>query len=293
MTKRLTVQAPAKVNLVLQVLGKRTDGYHDVRTVLQSVDLCDEVSVELGGTEIELDVDGPDLGPLDANLAYRAASAFRAAAGFVGGVRITLKKGIPAGAGLGGGSSDAAAVLACLSDLTGATGRDELHALAADLGSDVPFFLGSGTLAVGTGRGDVLEALPPLPEGHLVVVLTPVQVSTTGAYAALAEARGRALEPPAPVETSARSWDDVRSAACNDFEEVVASMHPEIERALGALSDAGAAFALLAGSGGACFGFFDDRDQAVRVATDLSEELGWSCVPVRTLVERPLPAARP
>ena len=181
MAKRLTVQAPAKVNLVLQVLGKRMDGYHDVRTVLQSVDLFDEVSVELGGTEIELAVDGPDLGPMEANLAYRAASAYRAAGGFVGGVRITLKKRIPAGAGLGGGSSDAAAVFACLSDLTAATGQDELHALAAEL-FELPvsqtarvdphrILFRAGTVVVGLGRrlADEVEevVLPTAARPHV------------------------------------------------------------------------------------------------------------------------------
>ena len=291
MRERVAVRAPAKVNLFLQVLGRRADGYHDLQTLFQSIDVFDDVCVELVGTEIELEIDGPDLGPVSENLAFRAAEVYRAALGLEGGVRIVLRKRIPAGAGLGGGSSDAAAVLSCLSVLTGDRDEERIHLLAAELGSDVPFFLGSSTLALGTGRGDVLEALPPLPEGHLVLVLTPVHVSTRAAYAALAHLRERGAPPPiASMETPPHSWADVRSIARNDFERVVATSHPEVLRTLVALREAGAGFALLSGSGGASFGLFDDRDQAVGIAADLSEELGWPCVAAQTLDERPVPA---
>ena len=291
MTQRVAVRAPAKVNLFLRVLGRRADGYHDLRTLFQSIDVFDDVSVELGGTEIELEIDGPDLGPVSENLAYRAASTYRAAAGLEDGVRIALRKRIPAGAGLGGGSSDAAAVLSCLSALTGDADRERLHVLGASLGSDVPFFLGSSTLALGTGRGDVLEALPSLPEAHLVVAFVPVHVSTRAAYAALAEQREGGGSPPIVArQTSLQNWADVRSVAFNDFERVVATFQSEIMRALTALKEAGAGFALLSGSGGASFGLFDDRDQAVGVAADLSEELGWRCVAAQTLSKRPVPS---
>ena len=291
MRERVAVRAPAKVNLFLRVLGRRADGYHDLQTLFQSIDVFDDVSVELGGTEIELEIDGPDLGPVSENLAFRAASAYRAATGLEGGVRIALRKRIPAGAGLGGGSSDAAAVLSCLSVLTGDGNQERLRRLGAELGSDVPFFLGSSTLALGTGRGDVLEPLPPLPEGHLVLVLTPVHVSTGAAYAALADVReGDAPPPTVGRETPLHSWADVRSVAYNDFERVVATSYPEVLRTLAALGEAGAGFALLSGSGGASFGLFDDRDQAVVAAADLSEELGWPCVAAQTLAKRPVPA---
>jgi 4-diphosphocytidyl-2-C-methyl-D-erythritol kinase len=141
-----SLEAPGKVNLVLRVLGRRSDGYHEIATLFQAIDLCDNVrvSVDPDASGVDLALEGPDLGPLEENLAYRAAERFCDRYGVEAGVRIELLKRIPAGGGLGGGSSDAAAVLRLLSALTGH--GEGLQALAADLGSDVPFFVaGSAT----------------------------------------------------------------------------------------------------------------------------------------------------
>ncbi len=288
------ILAPAKVNLWLRVLRRRPDGFHELDTLFQAVDLCDEVEVSRRpGSGVRLTVEGADLGPARENLAQRAALAFVDAVGLAASserVEIRLRKRIPAGAGLGGGSSDAAAVLRCMSELWGAPlSPSVLAEVGASLGSDIAFFLGEGPLARGTGRGEILEALQPLPEGNLVLVLPPVHVATGPAYGALARHRARhgadGREPPAGVLT----WHDLAEIAVNDFELVVPRSNPPVAASLEALRRAGARPALLSGSGGACFGAFPDEGRARAVATELSGRLGWSAVPVRTLTAFPVP----
>lgn len=290
MTASVRVRAPAKVNLFLRILGRRPDGFHEIETLFQAVDLADEVTVVRGRPGVRLEVDGPDLGPVEQNLAHRAARLYLEGAGVAAtdGVTVRLRKRIPAGAGLGGGSSDAAAVLRCMDVLwAGALAPPDLALAAASLGSDVPFFLGAaGALALGRGRGEILRALPPLPEARLVLVLPPVHVATGPAYGALAARR--VVEPPNPREPwdparLALGWAGVAQDAENDFEAVVPPLHPPVASSLRALRAAGAAPALLSGSGAACFGVFPGPDAAAAAAGDLSRALGWSAVEVRTL----------
>jgi 4-diphosphocytidyl-2-C-methyl-D-erythritol kinase len=284
------VVAPAKVNLRLQVLGRRADGFHEIDTLFQAIDLADEVGVSLRGRGIRLDVRGADVGPVEENLAYRAAQRFAQEVGMTGSVAIELTKRVPAGAGLGGGSSDAAAVLRCLAKLAQTEIDDPRVMRAAEaLGSDVPFFLGSSPLARGRGRGERLEALAPLPAADLVLVSPPVHVSTAEAYAALAAARsGKANESKGPVP-SPRSWEDVAASASNDFESVIAARHQEVRRALGALASAGATFSLMTGSGSSVFGWFPGQEAARGAAEELGRHLGWPCRAVRTLGTLPEP----
>jgi len=278
---RAKVLAPAKINLALSVLRKRPDGYHDIDTLFQAIDLCDEVEVELAGPGVSLEVEGSaDLGPEEQNLAHRAAASFLAAAGSDAGVRVRLTKRIPVGAGLGGGSSDGAAVLRCLAALVGGVGADKLRKIGSDLGSDVPFFLGASPMARGRGRGELLQALEPLPVADLVVVSPPVHVSTADAYRALA----RGVEDAATKrELVMPVWTDAPEVAVNDFQPVVARAHPEITRALEGLRAAGARLALMSGSGSSCFGLFEDRVGAEAAAARLQEETGWPCLAARTL----------
>ena len=161
MSRAIALDAPGKVNLVLRVLHRRPDGYRELETVFQMVSLADRVELTLseGPGAVTLSVDGPDLGPVESNLAWRAAEEFRLAAGLDAGVHIALTKKIPAGAGLGGGSSDAAAVLRGLARLTGFDDPLRLHGIARSLGADVPFFLGPAPIALGRGRGDELTPL--------------------------------------------------------------------------------------------------------------------------------------
>ncbi|MGD8870847.1 MAG: 4-(cytidine 5'-diphospho)-2-C-methyl-D-erythritol kinase [Gemmatimonadota bacterium] len=284
MSGSVSVLAPAKLNLVLRVLGRRPDGYHEIDTLFQAVDLHDDVVVELIGEGIELEVDGPDLGPVQGNLAHRAARALIAEAGVDTGVRIRLSKRIPVGAGLGGGSSDAAAVLVGLGKLLGGVEPVVLRSVAATLGSDVPFFLGDSPLARGTGRGEVLEPLEPLPVADFVLVSPPVHVSTAGAYAALAEVRaGERTKMSAEASLRLEAWDGLADLAENDFEPVISAAHPEIGRSLSALRYAGARVELMSGSGSTCFGLFGGRSEAAAAAARLTDQLGWECSAVRSL----------
>ena len=289
MREAVSVRAPAKINLLLRVLGLRADGFHELETLFQAIDFSDELTVELVGDSVELEVVGEDTGPSRDNLAFRAAEAYRRMADLSSGVGIHLTKNIPAGAGLGGGSSDAAAVLRALSHLTrGAVAPDELRTIAADLGSDVPFFLCGSALAFARGRGDELTIAPSLPSTEVVLVCPPIHVATGPAYAALAERRASAhLQAHAQLERVPSDWDAVEDIAANDFEPGVAAAHPEVRRALDALRDAGLRFVMLSGSGGACFGLAGNASEALSTAQRLSAELGWRVVATRTLDELP------
>ncbi|MDH5758167.1 MAG: 4-(cytidine 5'-diphospho)-2-C-methyl-D-erythritol kinase [Gemmatimonadota bacterium] len=285
------ISAPAKVNLYLRVLHRRPDGFHELDTVFLAVSLHDELLVESGGAPgpVTLTLQGPDPCAVADNLAFRAAEAFRAASGIPHAISVHLEKRIPAGAGLGGGSSDAAAVLRALDHLhPGVVPRSELMAVGAALGSDVPFFLGESAMARGTGRGEVLRPLPPLPEAYVVLVLPPVHVATGPAFAALKRNESAVREAlPAPPG----SWEAVSEMATNDFEGVIAATHAEVAAALGALRDEGGRPALLSGSGAACFGVFPSLERATAVAGRLEERLGWPAPVVTTLGALPRPGS--
>lgn len=293
------LDAPAKINLSLHVLGRRTDGFHEIRTVFQAVDLSDEIQLWREGRGIELETVGADLGPARTNLAYRAAESFLESFPDSRGVRIRLVKRIPAGAGLGGGSSDAAAVLRCLAaDRPTPPAPTELMRLGAALGSDVPFFLGRSTLAGATGRGERLRPLTPLPEAHLVLALPPAHVSTVEAYRALGRGpldegdEGDGGGHAAWNDGSPGDWAQVVLGLHNDFEEVVAETEDTVAQSLRALRNAGASGVLMSGSGAASFGFFPDRSSAERAAGEMSRLLGWPFVATRTLRAWPDPVSR-
>jgi len=288
----LSIRAPAKINLFLRVLGRRSDGFHELETLFQAVDLCDDIAVTPVAEGVTLEVVGAELGPAEENLAYRAARALLGEVGASTGLHVRLSKRIPAGGGLGGGSSDAAAVLrAANALLPQPVGPGTLSELGASLGSDVPFFLGASTLARGTGRGERLEALPTLPETAVVLVFPPVHVATGAAYAALAGARDRGGEAPCfdHVGDTPATWEEVAAAARNDFEEVVPGMAPEVARALAALRGSEASPALLSGSGSACFGIFADARAAEAAADSLRARTGFPVIATRTLSRFPEP----
>lgn len=289
----IRMAAPAKINLTLHVGARRSDGFHEVDTLMQAVDLTDSVDVRLtprGG--VGLEVLGPDLGPMQENLAFRAARAFLDAAQADAGAAITLRKSVPAGAGMGGGSSDAAAVLRALNELTDLPFEaDELSALGAGLGSDVPFFLGGSPLARGTGRGERVQALRALPERWVVVVVPPVHVATGPAYQALADARDAVPERGCAVGgvVDTGSWETVLRDAHNDFQPVVAALHPAVAGALAALREAGGETVMLSGSGGACFTLFEDEAAARDAGVVAARRLGWPVHVVATLMAFPDP----
>jgi 4-diphosphocytidyl-2-C-methyl-D-erythritol kinase len=239
---RAVLEAPAKINLHLQVLGRRADGYHELVTVLQTIELCDEVRLALRprragqpGVALELLAGPPDL-PLDRrNLAVEAAIRLLDRAGAEGdlAVEIGLAKRIPVGGGLGGGSSDAAAVLAGLNRLLGEPlGDRELAALAASLGSDVPFFLQGGT-ALCTGRGEIVRPIAPPRPFELTLVIPPFPVATARVYAALAAQSVPVGATPTTDELVERIADagtaDLDQLYRNDLEPAARRVEPRLE----------------------------------------------------------------
>jgi 4-diphosphocytidyl-2C-methyl-D-erythritol kinase len=289
------ILAPAKVNLELRVLDRDdATGFHELATVFQAVDLADRLRIEVAPEGVAVDVRGMDVGPARDNLVRRAAEAFVVETGLDTGLRITLEKRIPPGTGLGGGSSDAAATLKALNALFGEpVPPSRLAELAARLGSDVPFFLGPSPLAVGTGRGEELEAGAPLPPAWLLIALPDVHVATAEAYAALdrwRKERGppEAARPPRP--SAPASWEEVARRARNDFEDVVTAAHPPVAEARGRLAGTDPRCVLLSGSGSAVFALYGERALAEAARVDLaSGDEGPAVHLVETLTRWPEP----
>ena len=283
--KEILVPAFAKVNLRLEILGRRADGYHELRTIFQSLTLHDSLRLALTrGPAIELRVEGnPALAaaPARDNLVYRALSVLRDELKLRRGVAVTLRKRVPAGRGLGGGSSDAAAALAGLLRLTGkrvAPGR--LMEIAASLGADVPFFL-SGGRALGVSRGDEIYPLPELPRQTVLIVSPPdIGVNTREAYGWL----GRGLTmPPEPHRLwafCALCWSPSGVALKNDFEAAVFRRHSRLSQIKRRLLQHGAADASLAGSGSAVFGIFTSPAKARRAARMFPEDAVFQCATI-------------
>ncbi len=282
----VSVRSPAKINLFLEVIGRRPDGFHEIETVMLQIGLYDEVRLERRQAGITLSVEGAALPLGEENLACRAARLLLDEAGG-GGLSISLRKRIPVGGGLGGGSSNAAAVLAGMNrlyDLGHSAG--ELRALAARLGSDVPFFLGSG-LALATGRGEVLRPLRPWAE-HWVVIANPgVAISTAWAYreasSKLTEWGGRATIQPFLTD-DLLPWPP--DWAFNRLESVVLPQQPEVA-ALKALLQGGGAPAMMSGSGASVFAVVPDREAGERLAR-AARDTGAFAVTVPTLAVNPI-----
>lgn len=278
----LALRASAKVNLALEVLGKRGDGYHEIATVLQAVDLFDRLKVEAAHT-ISLVVDDPALPTDDGNLVVRAARSLQKAAGIETGARIRLFKRIPVAAGLGGGSSDAAATLWALNRLWGLRWpKERLQELAVEVGMDVPFFLGPGR-AVATGRGEKLAALPGAGGYALVLVNPGVPLSTREVYGRVpAGWRARATGAERLIEAlRTRNVTKVAAALTNNLEAVVEPVLPVIGRMKAALLAAGALGAVMSGSGPTVFGMARSLDHARQIRARVSRA-GWACWAVRT-----------
>jgi 4-diphosphocytidyl-2-C-methyl-D-erythritol kinase len=256
MSVSLTFRAPAKINLDLRVLHKRPDGYHELRTIFQSISLADKISLTYEPSpELSISIDG-NVSITD-NLIARAARLVAEELESGGTFRFHLDKRIPMGAGLGGGSSDAAAVLRVL---PGAMGRfiapARLAQLAGTLGSDVPFCLYGGA-AVGLGRGEELYPLPNFPPLRGLLVTPDIHVSTPEAYRELSPL----LADPDPkrLEFEQVAWTRDLSLARNDFEQVVFEMHPQLAAIREQLDQAGAVCARMTGSGSAIFGLFREK----------------------------------
>jgi len=268
--------AQAKVNLFLRVLAREADGYHQIETLFCRLELGDDVAVRVGVGGRSLDCAGDalpteGLGPVERNLAWRAAVMYADATGWPNDWSIEIAKRIPVGGGLGGGSSDAGAVLRCLNRLAPSPlSDDELVALAAPLGADVPFLTTGDPLAVGWGRGERLLALPPLPGRAVMLVCFPFGVPTPDAYGWLDAHETVQPRRAARLDLeSLTTWAGIARLAHNDFETVVVPRYPEIERALDQLRVRSVrdqdrdGITLLAGSGATVFAVSDARAEAM------------------------------
>lgn len=279
--------AKAKLNLFLHVLSRDADGYHQIETLFCRIQLSDEIEIEKGGRGIQLYVEGAALGDAESNLVFRAARRFQEQSGLTLNTRILLRKHIPAGSGLGGGSSDAAATLRALNALHDDPLRaGELYSAARSLGSDVPFFVCDASLALATGRGDRLLVLPTLPAASVALVVPDAAISTADAYRELD--RRRETERAATRNTSVspemvQDWNSIRTLAKNDFELIAFEWIPALQRVRDLLLDSGAHIALLTGSGSAVFGLFLDPTACERTAHSLRQEFaGYKVIVTET-----------
>lgn len=281
--RTVVVPSFAKLNLSLKVLGRRADGFHELRTVFQTISLADRLEISFRPERSKRDVMVDSSIEIADNLVARAARALMEATGIRGTVECRLSKKIPIGAGLGGGSSNAAAMLLALPVLAGKpVPAAELNSLAAALGSDVPFFLSGGT-ALGLGRGEELYPLPPAAAKWALVVAPGIHVATPPAFRALARPALTELTPIdwankmkrfqlmawglACAAPEARNWD----AFCeNDFEAVVFPQHPLLKSLHRKLGQLGASPVRMSGSGSALFGVFPSRQQWAKAAKTLA-----------------------
>ena len=280
--RRLALSAAAKVNLALEVLGRRDDGYHEIATVMQAVDLSDRLVLEEADA-LELRTAASDVPTDGTNLALKAALTLRDMAGVSRGVRITLDKRIPVAAGLGGGSTDAAAVLVGLNRLWGlGWSIARLAEAAVKLGMDVPFFLRGGA-ALGTGRGERLE---PLASSALALVLVNpgVAASTAEIYGGVAAAMYSDGARARGMAAALRSRQPSRIAATlgNTLERVATARYREVEQMESALLAAGALGAAMSGSGLTVFGIARSYDQARQIRARVARAR-WGCWAVRAL----------
>ncbi len=274
---RLVAEAFAKVNRSLVVLGKRSDGFHELDTVFQAVGLTDRLTFEESDL-LTLDVDDPSIPSGAENLVLRAARALAEAAGLRARAAITLEKKIPSGGGLGGGSSDAAVTLIGLSALWELDLPLELLSrVAGELGSDVPFFLHGGT-ARGLGRGERIAQLDDLPPLGVVLVMPPFPVSTPEVF--------RRLEAPAWDGSGVGALDASADPDRNDLEPAAEALFPALREVREALERAGATRARLSGSGSTVFGLFPDLAKAAEASRRLDGLPAGSAVRVVSTLTR-------
>lgn len=273
--------APAKVNLFLQVLGKRPDGYHELATLMQKIELSDRILFEAGGRGIQIECPGSPLPADETNIAYKAAAVLFNHINDQPGIRITIEKRIPAAAGLGGGSSDAATVLKGLNELFGYNlNREELISLGEKIGADVPFFLVDGT-AWAFGKGERLETAENIPAMWLVLVNPGFEVSTKSVYEGLKMGLTKGgLKFSIPKFFSIQ---DIAQGLRNDLERVTLKRHPVLAQIKEHLVRCGAIGALMSGSGPTVFGIFTGQKEAEKSAAEFKRAGNWSVFAVQSL----------
>jgi 4-diphosphocytidyl-2-C-methyl-D-erythritol kinase len=283
----LKVKAPAKINYILEILDKREDGFHNIMTIFQAVSLYDNIYFK-DAREIRFTTDAEDLGEPESNLVYKAANLMKKKCSVNRGAEIHLEKNIPVGAGLGGGSSDAAAVIRGLAKLWNLKISDaELHKVALQLGSDVPFFL-EGGMAIAKGRGEKISHInrhirPQIP---MIIVYPDFSIPTKWAYETWDElglkSSGKGIDSFMHA-ISTRNIRELADSLHNDFEDVVIKKCPKIKEIKDALDAAGSIGSLLSGSGSAVFGLFTGENIAEKALKEVEEKKLGKVYKVRTI----------
>ena len=280
----VTVEANAKINLTLDILGKRPDGFHEVAMVMQSIGLHDTLTMEKTDGEIALSINVPWLKADEKNLAWRAAELVRQEYGLTGGVRMELTKRIPIAAGLAGGSADAAAVLKGMNELYDLQMSEaRLCELGAKLGSDIPFCLMGGTM-LATGRGEVLTRLADMPETWVVLAKPRISVSTAWAYQNYDE-QGAEKHPDNEAIKKAIARGNRKAVAgllCNVLESVTIKKYDVIADYKQMMLDKGAMASMMSGSGPTVFGLARSREQAEAIANVLRQNTNADVFVTRT-----------
>lgn len=268
----MNVKAYAKINLGLHIVGKRQDGFHDIETIFHRINLYDEINIE-NSADISISCSNPSIPTDSANLCWKAAELLRKESGITHGARIEIKKSIPVGAGLGGGSSDAAAVLTALNSMWNLSfDRITLNKLALQLGSDVPFFLETSS-AYAEGRGEKLTLIELNLPYWIVLVNPKIHISTPWAYTRLSEHRnGIFPQRPQLIDRIGTSPVTGVLQAENDFEEIVFMEHQKIKKIKLQLNELGALLSLMSGSGSTMFGLFSDMVSALNAVQFFSKE---------------------
>ena len=277
----LTLSAPAKINYLLDVIAKRSDGYHDLRMIMQRVNLCDQITLTVTGTpdiSVNCNSQGAPDGPK--NIAWKAAKVLLDLSKSIHGVMIEITKNIPVAAGLGGGSSDAAAVLMGLNELLKIGFSDrKLMQIGCTLGADVPFFIFKKT-ALAEGIGEKLTILPELPKCWILLVNPGIHVSTAWVYRSLQLTSTKELNK---LPDFYESIEQVASILSNDLESVTASAFPVIAEIKSRLMSLGAVGSMMSGSGPTVFGIFKDFDSAEVARYEITSGTNWFSATVETL----------
>lgn len=282
------IQAQAKLNLYLRVLNREESGYHSIETIYHRIDLADEIALHVEDDKVRaIDVQGGEVGPAESNLAYRAAVMYQQEAQWPRGFTIELDKKIPVGAGLGGGSADAGAVLRILDSLArNPLGQKKILAIAASLGTDVPFLVSREPMALAWGRGERMLGLNALPQRDVLLVIPEFSIATPEAYEWIDADRPPDADPTAYsasdllliTEQMLASWGSIAKVNRNDFIASVAERHPRIRDLLRVFRDTGSFLCSMTGSGSAVFGVYDPLPDS----TALGGFDGTTMIPTRT-----------
>lgn len=274
MSDRVQIAAHAKANLLLRILAKEVNGYHGIETLFTLLELHDEITVERTDRGIELEVVGAETGPTEENLAYRAAAAVLQTTGRQFGVRISLRKHVPVQAGLGGGSSDGAAVLHAVNRMAGdAVPRHEILQFAAKLGSDVAFFACGAALALAWGRGERLFRLPAPKASPVLIVVPPLGVATASAYRQfdIAQAQDRPRGAVVFDATVFDTWGGIGRLGGNDFESFVFAERPQLKQLYERVAETRPLLARLCGSGSAIIAVYKNEGDREGAALEIGE----------------------